>query len=48
VTFVNAQGTLTPQTNSWHNELHPSKAGFEKIAAVFHKTLRSLFPNRVL
>lgn len=48
VTFINGQGTLPLGTNSWHNELHPSKDGFKTFAAVFHQKLRTLFPNRVL
>jgi hypothetical protein len=24
VTFINGQFTLSPQTSSWHNELHPT------------------------
>ncbi|MGA7065571.1 MAG: hypothetical protein WB048_04470, partial [Pseudolabrys sp.] len=35
VTFINGQGTLNPQTSSWHNELHPSKPGFERFADIF-------------
>ena len=31
VTFINTQGTLDPVAGSWHNELHPSKAGFNKL-----------------
>ena len=48
VTFINGQGTLTPQTSSWHNELHPSKAGFNAFAALFHQKLKAVFPTRVL
>ncbi len=48
VTFINTQGTLAPVTSSWHNELHPSSAGFNKIAALFQSRLKSLFPGRVL
>jgi hypothetical protein len=47
VTFINTQGTLTPQPSSWHNELHPAKAGFEKFADIFQRELKALFPNRV-
>lgn len=47
VTFINGQGTLAPQTSSWHNELHPSRSGFEKFADIFHRELRALFPERV-
>jgi hypothetical protein len=48
VTFINGQGTLAPNPSSWHNELHPSKDGFNKFAAVFHAKLKTLFPGRVL
>ena len=47
VTFINTQGTLAPQTSSWHNELHPAKPGFEKFADIFHRELKKLFPDRV-
>lgn len=48
VTFLDGQGTLTPQAASWHNELHPSKDGFRKFASLFHAKLKQLFPTRVL
>ena len=47
ITFINGQGTLKPQTSSWNNELHPSKAGFERFADIFRDKLKALFPNRV-
>ena len=47
VTFINGQGTLPPQTSSWHNELHPTRAGFEKFADIFYRELKKLFPDRV-
>ena len=47
VTFINGQGTLVPQPSSWHNELHPARAGFGKFADLFHVKLKALFPNRV-
>lgn len=47
VTFINGQGTLAPQTSSWHNELHPAKSGFEKFADIFQQRLKVLFPDRV-
>ena len=34
-TFINAQGGLPPGKASWHNELHPSKAGFDQVADRF-------------
>ncbi len=48
VTFINAQGTLEPATESWHNELHPSRAGFNAFAEIFHDRLRQVFPGRLL
>lgn len=48
VTFINGQGTLKPVPASWDNELHPSKDGFEKFAALFYTKLKALFPGRVL
>jgi hypothetical protein len=47
VTFINGQGTLVPTSSSWHNELHPSKQGFEKFAGIFHDRLKTIFPDRV-
>jgi hypothetical protein len=35
VTLINAQGLLAPRAQSWHNELHPSKAGFDAFADRF-------------
>ncbi len=48
VTFLDAQGTLSPEKSSWHNELHPSKRGFDTFAGIFQAKLRELFPGRVL
>ncbi len=47
VTFINGQGTLVPQPASWHNELHPNRAGFDAFADLFHVKLKQLFPSRV-
>jgi hypothetical protein len=47
VTFINGQGTLAPQTSSWHNELHPTRAGFDEFADIFYRELKHLFPDRV-
>ena len=41
VTLHDGQGTLVPQKSSWHNELHPSRAGFDQFADKFHATLRA-------
>lgn len=48
VTVIATQGTLAPVKDSWHNELHPSKEGFETFAGVFHAELQHAFPGRVL
>ena len=48
VTFINGQGTLPQQKGSWHNELHPSRSGFDRFTDLFHATLKALFPNRVV
>jgi len=48
VTFVGTQGTLTPVPGSWHNELHPSKQGFDTFAVMFQQKLKAAFPTRVL
>ncbi len=47
VTLINAQGTLSPQPSSWHNELHPSKEGFQTMAKIFRDKLKQLFPAKV-
>jgi hypothetical protein len=47
VSFINGQGTLAPQPASWHNELHPAAAGFDKFADIFYRKLKELFPDRV-
>lgn len=47
VMFINGQGTLAPQPASWHNELHPAKAGFDKFADLFQAKLKVRFPGRV-
>ncbi len=48
VTFINTQGTLIPRKSSWHNELHPSRKGFDKFAERFRTELKTLFPTRVV
>ena len=47
VSVIQSQATLAPQTSSWHNELHPAKAGFETFAGMFQAALMALFPLRV-
>jgi hypothetical protein len=47
VTFINGQGTLPPQTSSWDNELHPTRAGFEEFADIFYRELKKLYSDRV-
>ena len=48
VTFIRSQATLEPQPSWWHNELHPSRDGFNKFADMFHSELKAQFPGRVL
>lgn len=48
VTFINTQGSLPPVKGSWHNELHPSKSGFNQVADRFKAEIRLLFPGRVV
>jgi hypothetical protein len=48
VFFINTQGTLSPVAESWHNELHPAKKGFQRFAESFRAKLKQLFPQRVL
>jgi hypothetical protein len=48
VTVVRTQGTLPERAEAWHNELHPSKAGFDRFARLFRDALRQEFPTRVL
>lgn len=47
VSFINGQGTLAPDRDNWHNELHPSRQGFERFAVLFHGRLRALFPLQI-
>ena len=47
VSVIDGQGTLAPQVGSWHNELHPTKAGFNRFADKFHQGLKAMFPERV-
>jgi len=47
VIVIPTQGVLPPQTSSWHNELHPAKAGFQQFAQLFHDKLKAMFPARV-
>jgi len=41
---VPTQGTLSPDRSDWQNEIHPSTAGFAKIAKKFQASLASVFP----
>jgi hypothetical protein len=47
VTFVPSRDTLAPQSSSWRNKLHPSRAGFENFADLFYQKLKQLFPAHV-
>ena len=48
VTVVRTQGVLPERPESWHNELHPSKAGYDQFARLFRDALKQAFPTRVL
>lgn len=41
---VPTQGTLIPDASDWQNEIHPSSAGFIKIAEKFQAALAKVFP----
>lgn len=41
--FIKTTGTLVAA--DWSNELHPNKAGLEKLAAKFKPTMQRLFPG---
>ena len=43
VVYIRTQGTL--QDSDWGDELHPTTAGFNKIAAKFQNALRLHFPD---
>ena len=43
--LVDTQGTL--DLSQWANELHPTPAGFQLVAAKFVNSLRFQFPNRI-
>jgi hypothetical protein len=42
--YIRTQGTLDPATD-WGDELHPTKAGFKKVATKFQLALRAVFPG---
>jgi hypothetical protein len=44
VVYVRTQGTLSKDSD-WGDELHPTTAGFKKIAGKFQNALRDVFPN---
>lgn len=49
VAVIPTQNTLPlNQIRAWHNELHPSKDGFDSFAALFKKHLKTQFPTRVV
>lgn len=43
--YVKTAGTLSPE--DWGDELHPTSAGFKKIADKFKPDLERLFPNKI-
>ncbi len=44
VFYVQTQGLLDP-AKDWHNEIHPNKKGFKKIATVFNNALAAHYPG---
>jgi hypothetical protein len=44
--YVRTQDTLSPNSD-WDNELHPTSAGFRKIAAVILGKIRARFPGKI-
>jgi hypothetical protein len=44
IVYMRTQGTLNKDTD-WGDELHPTTAGFRKIAAKCQNALRSVFPD---
>jgi len=44
IVYVKTPGTLADE--DWHDELHPTRRGFEKIAAKFATELNRQFPGR--
>jgi len=47
VTVVDGQGTLPGTSDAWHNELHPSRNGFDEFAHLFRAALKQRFPAHV-
>lgn len=43
-THVRTQGVMNPATD-WANELHPTSAGFRKLAVAFNNALAGVFPG---
>lgn len=43
VVYVDCRGTLADR--DWHNEMHPSRAGFRAVAALFAARLNGQFPG---
>ncbi|HZZ43981.1 MAG TPA: hypothetical protein VFE58_13675 [Tepidisphaeraceae bacterium] len=41
---IETQGSLIPSDLDWANELHPTQAGFQKIATKFQSALQVIFP----
>jgi hypothetical protein len=44
--YVRTQGTLSPGTAQWDNELHPNPNGFAAIAAKFTQAIKQRFPGK--
>jgi hypothetical protein len=43
IVYIETQGTL--KDDEWGDELHPTTAGFKRVAAKFQNALRAKFPT---
>jgi lysophospholipase L1-like esterase len=46
VHYIDLRPVLRPTPNDWANELHPTSAGFKKVADVFERTILALMPPK--
>lgn len=44
VTHVSTQGLLAPSSD-WHNEIHPNRAGYDKVARAINNELAKVMPR---
>ncbi len=45
ISFVDVHASLTPSTDMWSDGVHPTRAGFEKIADAFFADITSVVPE---